>query len=138
MRGLHVTALGARNGRAPYKDVPVHINPPTLHPPLSLSLSFSPHSLSLPPSLPHPVLGWGLDKYSQSDRCVPLHDPCCTQLAMIRGGDQTKKWGERQAQRQIKENRQTDSEQECKRKFMHWPMFSFVSQKSVFEHTSQI
>lgn len=114
----------------PYKDVPVHINPP---PVLIFSLV-----LSLPPSLPHPVLGRGLDKYSLSDRCVPLHDPCRTQLAMIRGGDQTKKWGERQAERQIKENMQTDSEQECKRKFRHWPMFSFVSQKSFFRYNPKI
>lgn len=90
--GLHVTALGARNAQTPYKDVPVHINP--------LPSSFFPSfPLSLPPSLPHPVLGWGLQKYSLSDRCVPLHDPCRTQFGVIRGGDQTKKWGERDRQR---------------------------------------
>lgn len=137
MRGLHVTALGARNARAPYKDVPVHINPlPSSFFSLCLSpATFFPSlslSLFLPPSLPHPVLGHGLNKYSLSDRCVPLHDPCRTQLAMIRGGDQTKRWGEGQAERQIKENRQTDSELECKRKFIHWPLFSFDSLKIFF------
>lgn len=135
MRGLHVTELGARNAWAPYKDVPVHINPlPSLFSPSFLSPAPS-LSLFLPPSLPHPVLGWGLDKYSLSDRCVPLHDPCRFQLAMIRGGDQTKKWEERQAQRQIKENRQTDSEQECERKFRHWPILPLLFYKTVFRYT---